>query len=76
MWMTHARHDNAMVPIDVGAIGDVGWWPARSGARNYGADATMLDGDGVSVAELIVDEVDVVDDKRRIFVKFHLDMWI
>lgn len=70
--MAHTRHDDTMVPVDVGAVGDMGRRFTGGRARCYGADAAVLDGHGVGIEELTTDEVDVVDDERWIIANFHL----
>lgn len=61
--MAHAWHDDAMVPVDVYAVGDLNGRSTWGGARCYVANAAVLDGYGIGFAELTADEVDVVDDQ-------------
>lgn len=70
--MAHARHDDSMVPVDVGAAGDLNRRSAWSGAGRDTTDAAMLNCYSVGFAVLTADEVDVVDDKRRVIFNLHL----
>lgn len=74
--MAHARHDDSMVSVDVGAARDLNRRPALSGAGRDTADTAMLNCYIVSFAVLTTGEVDVVDDKRWVIVNFHLALLI
>lgn len=58
-----------MVTIDVGGIGDVGrgWWGGIDST-----DKAVLNGDCIWRIEVVPDEVDVVDHKRR-RINFHCE---
>lgn len=62
MWVAHARHDNAMIPVDVYAVGDLNGRPTWGGTRRYAAHTTVLDDYGVGFAELTANKINVVDD--------------
>lgn len=76
MRMAHARHDDSMVPVDVGAAGDLNRRSVWGGAGCDTADAAMLNCYIVGSAVLTADEVDVVDDKRWVIFIFHLALLI
>lgn len=70
--MAHARHDDAMIPVDVGAVENLNRRSTWGGAGRYATDAAMLDGYSVGFTEFTADKVNVVDNERWFSANFHL----